>query len=165
MHVRCSVRQCWPGSWRCGLPRSGASHASEVVGGSPASKAKAFPILEAKSFTACGLLNIAREREDAISLRTYSDSSGRSWLVWSVIPHFEHPRSGEERRQTQQNGLPADRRNGEDRRGPLPEWANGWLCFESSGEIRRLSPVPPDWTQCAPEKLERYRTHASVATR
>jgi hypothetical protein len=26
-----------------------------------------------------------------------------------------------------------------------PEFCDGWLCFEQSGERRRLGPIPKDW--------------------
>lgn len=32
--------------------------------------------------------------------------------------------------------------------------ADGWLSFESDGELRRLVPVPRNWEQATPERLE-----------
>jgi hypothetical protein len=35
------------------------------------------------------------------------------------------------------------------------EWADGWLCFKSRAEKRRLAPVPDGWTEMADADLER----------
>jgi hypothetical protein len=55
------------------------------------------------------------------------------------------------------------RRTPERRRGPFrrsisvaSEYSNGWLCFESEGEKRRLAPVPPGWDEAGPEKLANW---------
>jgi hypothetical protein len=38
--------------------------------------------------------------------------------------------------------------------GSLPEgYQNGWLCFESSTEKRRLTPLPIGWQELPPDKL------------
>lgn len=34
-----------------------------------------------------------------------------------------------------------------------PELLNGWLCFESDAERRRLHPIPPDWERGTYEEL------------
>lgn len=42
-----------------------------------------------------------------------------------------------------------------------PEFARGWLLFESAGEKRRLAPYPDDWMHLSPPKLEDSCLHAS----
>ncbi|HYD54298.1 MAG TPA: hypothetical protein VEA99_16805 [Gemmatimonadaceae bacterium] len=126
--------------------------------------------------------------------RSFTDPTGRDWIVWRVVPlaadrrqqqrRAEHEgldgeregieprsgmdrrhdparadepdrRSGLERRQEPERRGELDRRTGADRRvAPrarvtLPGgYSAGWLCFESEGEKRRLTPVPDQW-ECA----------------
>lgn len=123
--------------------------------------------------------------------RSFTDSNGRRWTVWRVMPlaaeRRQHrrrletegldgerdglePRSGSERRldgsrlgePDRRSGIERrivpvrrselDRRTGVDRRAAprarvtLPgSFSAGWLCFESQGEKRRLTPVPAEW--------------------
>lgn len=96
--------------------------------------------------------------------RVFRNSSGVEWHVWSVLP----------------GGMPeVERRHGYDRRSPdpvlrykgperrmtgerrrhasatLPDAFNGWLVFDSPGERRRLTPIPPAWEMRAECDLER----------
>lgn len=100
--------------------------------------------------------------EIPVALREYVDSEGRTWMVWRVSPRFDPARSGDDRRLSV-SGIPEDRRHAE-RRGvlPPPGWINGWLCFETFQEKRRLSPVPSEWESCSPEQLEKYRVKAPI---
>ena len=41
-----------------------------------------------------------------------------------------------------------------------PEFATGWLLFESSGEKRRLAPYPDDWMRLSVRQLEEYCRNA-----
>src|SRR5688500_10153906 len=41
-----------------------------------------------------------------------------------------------------------------------PEFARGWLLFESSGEKRRLAPYPDDWKRLSVRQLEESCLHA-----
>jgi hypothetical protein len=50
-------------------------------------------------------------------LRTLTDQDGTHWSIWDVTPQSQ-----------QVTGL-----------------ENGWLCFESPMQKRRLTPVPPGW--------------------
>jgi hypothetical protein len=59
-------------------------------------------------------------------LRYFKDDKGRSWRVWDVTP-------------TRQSSA-ALRRN-------APTASEGWLCFETDDERRRLSPVPGEWSR------------------
>ena len=97
--------------------------------------------------------------------RTFLDSSGKRWEVWLVTP------AAAERRKVDRRAGPSggaetfegfvDRRASKDRRkSPFrrnvvvaTEFSNGWLCFESEGEKRRLAPVPPGWDEAGPDKL------------
>jgi hypothetical protein len=42
-----------------------------------------------------------------------------------------------------------------------PEFARGWLLFESSGEKRRLAPYPDDWIHLSVPQLEESCLHAT----
>jgi hypothetical protein len=42
-----------------------------------------------------------------------------------------------------------------------PEFAGGWLLFETLGEKRRLAPYPDDWTHLSVQQLEESCLHAS----
>lgn len=67
----------------------------------------------------------------------YTDPDGRSWRVWQTRPLLAEVLSI----------LP-------------PDWKDGWLTFESSGEKLRLAPVPPGWDRFSPERLELLRRMA-----
>jgi hypothetical protein len=73
-----------------------------------------------------------RRREEPVAYRIFTTDDGREWQVWDV-----DPASGSSR-------LP----------GMLP---GGWLCFETSGEKRRLHPVPQCWDGCSENELEAFR--------
>ena len=96
--------------------------------------------------------------------RTFVDSLGTEWQVWDIIPRLSERRT-EPMRERRIEIVPisfADRRRDERRltdarRAVLRgTYAQGWLCFESGGDKRRLSPIPDDWTTCSDEKLEAY---------
>jgi len=36
------------------------------------------------------------------------------------------------------------------------EYSDGWLCFESEGEKRRLAPVPNGWDEAGPDRLSTW---------
>jgi hypothetical protein len=90
--------------------------------------------------------------------REFVDSHGVRWDVWSVSPEF-----GERRRQAADpEKRITERRARAAIRVPLGDaWANGWLCFESQGEKRRLAPVPDGWSEMSPESLERLCASAT----
>ena len=56
-------------------------------------------------------------------MRTITDGEGQSWRVWHVRP--------------QSAVLKAN----------LPAMHDGWLCFESAGDKRRLVGPPANWEQ------------------
>lgn len=80
-------------------------------------------------------------------LRAFTDSAGVEWRVWDVLPSAAAPQ-----------------RSIETLTGSLTQtvFANGWLCFESSTEKRRLAPIPPDWEFQEPQRLEQLRQQATL---
>jgi hypothetical protein len=96
--------------------------------------------------------------------RTFVDSLGADWQVWDIVPHLSERRHpGLIDRRVEIRPIPFADRRAEDRR--LTEtrraflrgsYAQGWLCFDSDKEKRRLSPIPSDWTTCSDEDLELY---------
>lgn len=71
--------------------------------------------------------------------REFTDSKGTRWLVWSTMPTAGAMLAG--------------------------DMQKGWLTFESHAERRRLVPVPRDWEQAAPERMELYCRAAQAVTR
>lgn len=62
-------------------------------------------------------------------LRGFTDSSGVEWRVWEVFPMA----AGQTIVRSSHTSLEET------------PFANGWLCFESPGEKRRLAPIPEGW--------------------
>lgn len=62
-------------------------------------------------------------------LRGFTDSTGVEWRVWEVFP----AKAGQSFMGTSHTSL-----------SETP-FANGWLCFESPIEKRRLAPIPAGW--------------------
>jgi len=71
--------------------------------------------------------------------RQFTDSRGTAWMVWGTTP-------------SPGSVLDSDMRQ-------------GWLTFESDGERRRLAPIPRNWEDAAPERLELYCRAAQAVTR
>ena len=96
--------------------------------------------------------------------RTFTDSLGGDWQVWDIVPRLSERRQGPSTdrrvdiipiRFADRRAQP--RRMADTRRAILRgSYALGWLCFDSDGEKRRLSPIPLDWTTCNDSDLERY---------
>src|SRR5436309_2263344 len=83
--------------------------------------------------------------------RSFIDSLGRHWDVWSVMP------VGAERRRRDSNPtwMSQERRMRREDRDMIDDrWANGWLTFETRGEKRRLARFPEDWTELDSTQLE-----------
>ena len=102
-----------------------------------------------------------------MSYRTFTDSSGKRWEVWLVTPAAAERRRVDRRVNKAEAETPgglADRRHTPDRRrSPFrrhvvvaSEFSEGWLCFESEGEKRRLAPVPEGWEQAGPDRLSTW---------
>ena len=99
-----------------------------------------------------------------MSYRTFLDLTGKRWEVWLVTPAAAERRKADRRASsgasTVFEGEADRRRTPERRRGPFrrsmavaSEFSNGWLCFESEGEKRRLAPVPVGWAEAGPDRL------------
>lgn len=65
-------------------------------------------------------------------LRGFTDAGGTEWRVWQVLPS---PLDGQ---QDAADNMTRMSLNG-------TPFANGWLCFESTIEKRRLAPIPEGW--------------------
>ena len=91
-------------------------------------------------------------------LREFKDASGTSWRVWDV-----YPSSG----RSSQRSTPPDTTQGTDAMAVFPtrNLNDGWLCFESATEKRRLAPIPPEWETCEPCVLEDLCGRAGYITR
>jgi hypothetical protein len=100
-----------------------------------------------------------------MNYRTFTDSRGVRWEVWLVMPTAAERRAAERRvladRRVENRPHPPERRVTTDRRhfsfrrvGVAPVYQNGWLCFESDEEKRRLAPVPDTWDSADPDELE-----------
>ena len=64
-------------------------------------------------------------------LRAFKDSTGVEWRVWEVFPS---------------KASPLTRADTISRTSLMQTpFANGWLCFESEEEKRRLAPIPRGW--------------------
>jgi hypothetical protein len=102
-----------------------------------------------------------------VSYRTFLDTTGKRWEVWLVTPAAAERRKAD-RRAAAASGEPfaggTERRHTpERRRSPFrrsvavaTEYSQGWLCFESEGEKRRLAPVPPGWEEAGPDRLSTW---------
>lgn len=74
--------------------------------------------------------------------RTFTDARGIWWDVFAVYPGS---------RPSPHSHL----------KGAFEQ---GWLCFESKSEKRRLSPIPEDWRTVSDQDLERLAERAEVAS-
>jgi hypothetical protein len=78
-----------------------------------------------------------------MAYREFKDENGRDWRAWDVAePRYAHRSSG---------GIVP------------PEFAHGWLAFESGNEKRRLCPYPKGWASMSDTELERLLGIAKVA--
>ena len=82
--------------------------------------------------------------------RVFQDDSGRIWQAWSVAPAVPDRRAADDTAASPD----VERRRRRMVRVELgPQWANGWLTFETPGEKRRLAPYPPGWSDFSDEVL------------
>lgn len=104
-----------------------------------------------------------------MALREFRDDDGKLWQVWRTMPSAGSKMTyrGPNRRGS---GSPEDAplldRRGVNRlrRVLLAELQNGWLCFESQGEKRRLVPVPANWDTCSEAQLVAYWAQAETVS-
>ena len=72
-------------------------------------------------------------------LRGFTDSTGVEWRVWEVVPsRAAIATSAQAQSRTSLSATP---------------YANGWLCFESDSEKRRLAPIPTGWEMESPMNI------------
>lgn len=105
-----------------------------------------------------------------MSYRTFIDSDGVEWQAWDVMPQAAERRIGNRRGAREQLAFrdrrQVERRQRQGRWSPLTSGlSEGWLCFDSGEVRRRLTPIPPDWEECAVDALERYCRSANPARR
>lgn len=81
-------------------------------------------------------------------LRAFTDSRGVEWRVWSVEPNMNVMASTADA--MSQSSL------------KNTAFANGWLCFESDAEKRRLAPIPEAWEFDHPVRLEELCAQAAL---
>lgn len=87
-----------------------------------------------------------------MSHRKFKDAAGREWDVWNVIPQsIERPAPAATSNHS--DGQEEQREEGRMLLGP--QWAGGWLTFETTDEKRRLAPYPDAWIDATAEELER----------
>jgi hypothetical protein len=103
--------------------------------------------------------------------RVFKDSQGTEWQTWDVVPQLGDRRTSDRRKQSV-SFTHSERRSRTDRRviagsrSVLTAGLDaGWLCFETAGEKRRLTPIPADWLHCAVPRLEQYCVGARPARR
>ena len=86
-------------------------------------------------------------------MRSFIDQDGVQWQVWKTIPQsgFSMDRRSSDR-SSDSAEVEHERRSKQDRR--RGDIRKGWLCFESTGERRRLFPIPEDWETCSTLDLE-----------
>lgn len=88
-----------------------------------------------------------------MALRIFVDSAGIEWKVWDVIPSWI--REQEEQTTPDSAFSVLKRKTGLDRSTLLTAGLEqGWLCFESDSEKRRLTPIPPNWDERTDGELE-----------
>lgn len=98
--------------------------------------------------------------------RTFLDSKAKRWEVWLVTPAAAERRKVDRRAAAAgtEGFASSERRHTPDRRkipfrrsvAVASEYSQGWLCFESEGEKRRLAPVPPGWEEAGPDRLSTW---------
>jgi hypothetical protein len=79
-----------------------------------------------------------------MAVRDFVDSNGVSWRVWPVSPAALQPKTAAE--------------------DYLGDYGEGWLCFESAAERRRLARFPSDWENLADKELCKLLDAAAVVT-
>ncbi len=77
-----------------------------------------------------------------MAVRDIVDQKGIKWRVWAVQRSSIHPKTAAE--------------------DFLGDYGEGWLCFESANERRRLARFPQDWDRMADKDLIGLLTKAAV---
>jgi hypothetical protein len=79
-----------------------------------------------------------------MAVRDFVDGNGVSWRVWPVTPEALQPRTAAE--------------------DYLGDYGEGWLCFESTAERRRLARFPINWEKLSDEELGALLGTAAVVS-
>ncbi|MFL5469591.1 MAG: hypothetical protein ACJ8AE_07360 [Gemmatimonadaceae bacterium] len=77
-----------------------------------------------------------------MAVRDFVDAKGVKWRVWPVARSSIHPRTAAE--------------------DFLGDFSEGWLCFESADERRRLARFPADWDRLPEPDLQKLLSAAVV---
>jgi len=77
-----------------------------------------------------------------MAVRDFIDEKNVKWRVWPVLRSSIHPRTAAE--------------------DYLGDYGEGWLCFESPVERRRLAHYPDDWDKLADKELCSLLSKAAV---
>ena len=77
-----------------------------------------------------------------MAVRDIVDQKGIKWRVWAVQRSSIHPKTAAE--------------------DFLGDYGEGWLCFESANQRRRLARFPQDWDRMADKDLIGLLTKAAV---
>jgi len=86
-------------------------------------------------------------------LREFTDKKGTRWRAYDVYPAGPSAAVGSMDPRERVNAFPSR------------EHAQGWLCFESTSEKRRLTPIPTEWELCDPRRLEELCDAAGYVSR
>jgi len=82
------------------------------------------------------------QRSSCAMLREFTDKKGTRWRVYDVYPAGPSAAVGSMDPRERVNAFPSR------------EHAQGWLCFESGTEKRRVTPIPIEWELCDVARLE-----------
>lgn len=93
-----------------------------------------------------------------MAYRDFLDKDGNHWKVWDVIPDES---IFVPRRSTPRSSPRVSDPKGQARSEVTPARTRGWLAFQSSGENRRLSPIPEGWENASESELASYLQKAS----
>jgi hypothetical protein len=77
-----------------------------------------------------------------MAVRDFIAEDGTKWRVWPVLRSSIHPKTAAE--------------------DFLGDYGDGWLCFESEKERRRLARFPQDWERLTDKDLCKLLTNAAL---
>ena len=77
-----------------------------------------------------------------MAVRDFVDEKGMKWRVWPVLRSSIHPKTAAE--------------------DYLGDYGEGWLCFESQQERRRLARYPDDWDKMTEGDLCKLLSKAAL---
>ena len=77
-----------------------------------------------------------------MAVRDFVDEKNVKWRVWPVLRASIHPRTAVE--------------------DYLGDYGEGWLCFESPNERRRLAHFPDDWDKMPDDDLCKLLSTAAI---